>query len=290
MASPALIEQLSTSRFIADIAQPSVGVGERRSKAKGAGLEFADHRPYNAGDDVRHLDARLQARLGENYIRQYSVDRQLPITVLVDSSLSMRYGTPDKFDFAKGLARALGFVGLAGGDRVQLATFGDGRIAWSQRVQGANRAEILFGWLDEQSPHGKSSIVSALRDIRPDLRPGGLVAVISDFWVEDFSRELGALRADRQEILAFHVEAPQEADPGRLGSGPHYMVDAETGEEIEIQLSGSTMERYRQAYAEHVERLRAAFSTNHVRYFPVSSGEPLDMLMLRRLRASGVIS
>ncbi len=62
-------------------ATASLGIGERRSRAKGAGLEFADHRAYQPGDDIRHLDLQLHARLGEHYVRQYSVFRQLPVTV-----------------------------------------------------------------------------------------------------------------------------------------------------------------------------------------------------------------
>ncbi len=288
--SSALIEQLSTSRFLINGATPSVGVGERRSKAKGAGLEFADHRPYNQGDDVRHLDSRLLARLGENFIRQYSVDRQLPITILVDASTSMRYGTPDKFEVVQALVQGLAYIGLAGGDRVQLVAFSDGKLQWSPRVQGANRAEILFGWLAEQSPRGAGSFRTALRDIRSEIRPAGLLLIISDWWVDDFGHELAALRADRQEIVAFHIAAPEEADPARLGNGPHYMVDAETGEEIELHLSGATIEKYRAAYAERAGALKASFSRHLSRYIPMTSDIDLQALFLRRLRSIGVIS
>jgi uncharacterized protein (DUF58 family) len=288
--STALLERLATSRFIVARAQPSVGAGERRSRAKGAGLEFVDHRPYREGDDVRHLDPRLLARLGENFIRQYSVDKRLPIFIVADASASMRYGAPDKFAFATGLAQALGFIGLNGGDQVQAAVYADGRLHWSPHVHGTARAPILFNWLDEQVPSGRGSFTQALKEVIRHIKTASLLILISDWWSEDPGRELDALDAGNHEILAFHIAAPQELDPTSLGDGPIDMIDAESGEEVELSLDPDVLRRYRSAYAEWQEALRQHFTRRQGRYFALSSAGDLEQIFMRDLRASGVIS
>src|SRR5207302_1394616 len=86
------------SRLLVRSAKATVGIGERRSSAKGSGMEFLDYREYQPGDDVRHLDPHLFARTGTHYVRQYSVYQQLPIAIIVDGSASMNFGTPTTFD------------------------------------------------------------------------------------------------------------------------------------------------------------------------------------------------
>ena len=122
----ALLDRLSTARYRLNRAQASVGVGDRRSRAKGAGMEFASHRPYREGDDVRQLDARVLARLGQHYVREYFLDRQAPVYVLLDASVSMQSGRPDKLGHGILLAQLFGFLALASGDSCQIGVAGDG--------------------------------------------------------------------------------------------------------------------------------------------------------------------
>ena len=89
--SPRLLQSLQRSRVLVRSAKATVGVGERRSNAKGSGMEFLDYREYQPGDDVRHLDPHLFARTGGHYVRQYAVYQQLPITIIVDGSASMNF-------------------------------------------------------------------------------------------------------------------------------------------------------------------------------------------------------
>lgn len=151
---PALLTSLMRSRLLVRHAKATVGIGERRSHHKGSGMEFVDYRRYQPGDDVRHLDPHLHARTGDHYVRQYEVYRQLPITIIVDGSASMGFGTPTKFDFACGLASALAFVGLAGGDAVDVAVHAGGRLRWHPRVRGMRRAQEIFHWFARQTPAG----------------------------------------------------------------------------------------------------------------------------------------
>src|SRR5882762_10784720 len=99
--------------------------GERRSKRKGQSVEFADYRNYVVGDDLRHLDWNLYARLDRLFLRLFLEEEDLHVYLLIDNSLSMDFGTPSKLHLAKQIAAALGFVGLTNLDRVVVEAFND---------------------------------------------------------------------------------------------------------------------------------------------------------------------
>lgn len=289
--SPVLLERLATSRFLTDHARPSVGTGERRSTDKGAGMEFADHRPYLSGDDVRHIDARVLARLGQPYVRQYSVDRQLPILVVLDATRSMAHGEPDKLAFALSLARTLGFVGLAGGDVVQGCVFAGERLHYSPRVQGTSRAQHLFDWFGTFRPEGHGSFAEGLGKALPAARRRSLVIVISDFLfegIDDLMRRAGGARD--LEILAVHIASPDELNPALLGSGPVYLVDAETGAEIEVTLDDAVCTSYRETFARWQDTIRSAIRRRFGRYHCFSTATGLEQVFLHEFRRTGVIT
>src|SRR5467141_4468429 len=152
--SAGLMTAMMRSRLLVRSAKATVGIGERRSSAKGSGMEFLDYREYQPGDDVRHLDPHLFARTGGYYVRQYALTRQLPIAIIVDGSASMNFGTPTKFDFARRLASALAFAGLAGGDVIEVGVYAGNRLSWSPRLRGMRRAPGIFDWLAAQRPGG----------------------------------------------------------------------------------------------------------------------------------------
>src|SRR5690606_3371050 len=148
--NPRFLQALGRTRLNVGRAVASAGTGERRSRAKGAGLEFADFRLYAPGDDTRHLDARLHARLGDYYVREFEVHKQLPVTVVVDASRSMGFGTPEKLAAARWLANVFGYLALAGGDKVQVAFWNGSQTIISPGFSGVGRAQRLFEWVERQ--------------------------------------------------------------------------------------------------------------------------------------------
>ena len=288
--SARLLQSLQRSRVLVRSAKATVGIGERRSNAKGSGMEFLDYREYQPGDDdVRHLDPHLFARTGGHYVRQYAVYQQLPITIIVDGSASMNFSTPTKFDFARGLASALAFVGLTGGDAVQVAVNARGRLTWSPLVRGARRAPVIFDWLGQQQPAG-SGFGAALASALPRLTHRGLLILISDWWLDDRDADLKVLGELRQEIVAVHVAAPEELDPARLGAGETRFVDAESGHEVELLIDERVFGDYRNALADWQDRLRQHISHHLGRYLLVRSDTSLDRLLLQDWRRLGLIS
>ena len=287
--SPVLLGKLSRSKLLTRWATASVGVGERRSKAKGAGMEFADHREYQIGDDLRRLDPHLFARFGQNFIREYDVYRQLPITILIDASRSMDYGLPSKFAFALTIASSLGFIGLAGGDQVQIGVGAGDKVHWSERFHGASRAQLMFDWLGEQKPEGAGSFAAALRIAARHLTNRGLLIILSDWWADDLDAELALLSATGQELWGFHVLARDEIDPAALGAGEVRLTDVETGHEVEMALDSPTLERYRKSLQAWRDRLQSLFTRARGRYLLTPTDQPADKLLMSDWRAMGMI-
>src|SRR6201996_3337751 len=129
MSSPLLtaelLRRLEQFQLLAARRAKSTARGERRSQARGQSVEFADHRNYVAGDDFRYLDWNLYGRLDKLFLKLYEEERELPVSIFLDASESMNFGTPRKVDFAKQIAAAIGYVALCGFDRVSVNIFPD---------------------------------------------------------------------------------------------------------------------------------------------------------------------
>src|SRR6516165_1216931 len=123
--------------------------GERRSKRKGQSVEFADYRNYVIGDDLRHLDWNLFARLDRLFIRLFMEEEDLHFYVLIDNSLSMDFGTPTKLHYAKQVAAALGFIGLVNMDRVMVEAFNDRLTQSMPAVRGRHSLGRVMKFLQD---------------------------------------------------------------------------------------------------------------------------------------------
>lgn len=302
---PRLLQRLTRSRLRPRRARASTGVGERRSQAKGTGAEFADYRPYEPGDDIRHLDPHVFARLGEHHIRQFSLEQGLPVTVLLDASASMRFGQPQKFAFAQSVAAALAYVALAGGDRVQVGTFAGDRVAWFAPLHGVQRAPTLFSWLERQAPRGATDLPRVAQLARSRLRQDGLLIVVSDWLtpdlepnpaadsvsgLNDLERALRTFAQARQELVAVQVLAPEEEEPERLGAGGLRLLDAETGREVELALDAAIIARYREEFEGWSRGVQHAVRAHQGLFLRVRSDADLERLLTRDLRNAGLLA
>src|SRR5918911_301096 len=125
LLSPDLLRRLEQFQLLAARRAKSSAKGERRSRARGRSVEFADYRNYVAGDDFRYLDWNLYGRLDKLFLKLYEEERELPVRIFLDCSESMAFGTPAKFLFARQVAAAIGYVALCGFDRVSVIAFPD---------------------------------------------------------------------------------------------------------------------------------------------------------------------
>jgi uncharacterized protein (DUF58 family) len=247
--------------------------GARRTPRRGAGLEFASHRPYVPGDDLRHLDWPLLGRLGRPFVKTYEQEQDLPIHLLLDTSRSMGFGAPSKLLAAARLAAALAHVGLASLDRVGAALF-DGR---GLRLQAPSRGRMalwpLLRFLAGAAADGPAGAAAALQLHAAVARPG-LTVVLSDFLDPAFETLLRPHLHRRHELVLVQLLAREELDPDF--EGDLELTDSETGERVEITLGA----RERQAYHQRLEAHRAALRGFGRRYgaavFSFASDLPLE--------------
>src|SRR5437667_403682 len=155
--------------------------GERRSKRKGQSVEFADYRNYVVGDDLRHLDWNLYARLDRLFIRLFQEEEDLHFHVLIDNSLSMDFGAPSKLRFAKQVAAALGFIGLVNMDRVVVEAFNNRLTQSMPALRGRRNLWRMMDFLQKLEPAGPSDLRQALRTFSLKCSGKGIVVLISDF-------------------------------------------------------------------------------------------------------------
>ena len=128
LLSPELLAQLERLELVSRKVFRGRMKGERRSKRKGQSVEFADFRNYVHGDDLRFIDWNSYARLDKLFLKLYEEERELPLRIFLDCSESMNFGTPSKFDFARRVAAAVGYVALCGFDRVSIQCFPEPRV------------------------------------------------------------------------------------------------------------------------------------------------------------------
>src|SRR5579862_8620637 len=138
LLTPELLRRLERFQLLAARRAKSSAKGERRSRARGQSVEFADYRPYVHGDDFRYLDWNLFGRLERLFLKLYEEERELPVRIFLDASESMSFGEPRKFDFARQVAAAIGYVALSGFDRVSISLIPDNPA--EAAVRGALRA------------------------------------------------------------------------------------------------------------------------------------------------------
>src|SRR2546428_7721234 len=125
LLTPELLRRLEQFQLLAARRAKSSAKGNRRSRARGQSVDLADYRNYVHGDDFRYLDWNLYGRLERLFLKLYEEERELPVRIFLDASESMTFGTPVKFDFARQVAAAIGYVALCGFDRVSVIPFPD---------------------------------------------------------------------------------------------------------------------------------------------------------------------
>src|ERR1700734_1662351 len=136
LLDPKFLAQLEQLELVSRKIFSGVMKGERRSKRKGQSVEFADYKNYVIGDDLRHLDWNLYARLDRLFIRLFQEEEDLHFYVLIDNSLSMDFGSPSKLHYARQVAAALAFIGLVNMDRVVIEVFNDRLVQSMPAVRG----------------------------------------------------------------------------------------------------------------------------------------------------------
>jgi uncharacterized protein (DUF58 family) len=262
--------------------------GERRSKRKGQSVEFADYRNYVIGDDLRHLDWNLFARLDRLFIRLFMEEEDLHVYILIDNSLSMDFGRPTKLHFAKQIAAALGFVGLVNADRVVVEAFNDRLVQSMPAARGRRSVWRLMEFLQQLEPAGPSDLKRALRTFSLKCSGKGIVILLSDFMDKGgYEEALRYLIARQLDIYAVHVLSQEEIEPDVVGD--LRLTDIEDEDVAEITVTGPLLKRYKQNLAAFRGALQEFCTRRGVAYLFTSNQVPFERLVLTYLRQRGLV-
>jgi len=256
---------------------------ERRTRRRGTGLEFADYRAYVAGDDFRHLDWKAYLRLNRLILKLFEEEEDLPIYFFVDSSQSMNYGQPTKLDYARRVAAALCYIGLANLDRVNVISFAEGVKAELPPQRGKGRIFKIFRFLTDMNPGGETDARASFKTYCTETRRRGLAVVISDFFDgHGFENALDILRHFRHDIFVIHIASHEEIDP-RL-RGELLLVDAESNQAREITVTPSLLAAYRTEYLKYCEAIESYCGRYQLGYVRTVTDFPFEELVLKVFR------
>lgn len=283
--------------------------GERRSKKRGSSVEFDDFRNYVAGDDLRHVDWNVFARLDRFFIKLFREEEDQALHVVIDASPSMDAGSPSKLVFAQQLAMALGYIGLVNHNRVIISAIGTpGRPVLRQMtpVRGRRNVQRMAAfileevWPPEGYAGGSSDAETFNRAIKTLALTGkgkGVLVLLSDFLVRDDYRQglnyLASAGGGGFDVTCMQILSPGELEPEKEAGGAVVgdlrLTDAETGLGAEVTVSAALLKRYKQRLADHIETLRTACAARGMAHAMVRSDADLGPLLLTYLRKRGLL-
>ncbi len=262
--------------------------GERKSKRRGSSVEFADHRNYSVGDDLRHIDWNVYGRLDKLFLKLFLEEEDLHVYTLLDTSLSMDFGEPTKLHYGKQIAAALAFIGLVNHDRVVLNAFGATLDGGLPSVRGRSQMYRIVQYLDQIEATGESNLAASAKAFAIKHTGKGVVVVISDFLDKHgYEEALRYLLARNLDIYVIHVLSREEVEPELAGD--LRLVDCEDADEAEITISAPLLKRYKQTLNAFVGGLKDWCTKRGIAYIFTTNDNPFDKLVLNYLRERGLV-
>jgi uncharacterized protein (DUF58 family) len=258
--------------------------GLHRSPYFGASVDFAEHRGYSPGDDIRRVDWRLYARTDRYYVKQYEADSNSNFSVLLDVSRSMSFASRGltKLDYARYLAGCLTYFAHRQRDRVGIVTFDDDIVEFVPA--SAKHLERVLFTLDRATARRPGALRLPLDKMAEHFGRRGIVVLISDLY-ETPDAVLDAVKPLRyrgNDLIVFHVLDPAELDFDF--HEPSSFQDLETGEQLPV-VPATLAGQYRELIREHVAALGSRFSENRIDYALFNTSSPLDYALFKYLSA-----
>lgn len=255
--------------------------GQHRSPYNGFAVEFASHREYVPGDDIKHIDWKVWSKTDRLYIKEYEEETNLDCTLLLDCSKSMLYGGStgwSKFDYAATCAASLAYLLQQQQDAVGLITFSNQIDKRLKPSSSSNHLKLMLHELDETTPERKTDINDVFTDLASQIRKRGMVVLLSDLFLDPAMLEssLEQFRLRRHEVVVFHVMHNDEL------TFPFQEQTLFRGLEVDAQLH-TEPRALRRSYLETVDkylaRIRKVCATAGIDHVLVNTQEPLDAVL-----------
>jgi uncharacterized protein (DUF58 family) len=275
------------------MAQPhrTTAGGEHRSRQRAASPDFADYRPYQHGDDVRRIDWNVYGRLGVLQLRQTEAQLRMPILILLDCSASMHWGEPDKLGYARDIVMALSRIALARSDSVSITCLGHAQRSLGP-ISGIRQFGSVQQFLSNATSAGKidvtAQVQSALERLGPSRSAPGLIILVSDLLNVPTPRPLfDAIRQTANIAVTLHVMSRDEAEPEAIGDVD--LIDAESGQIVEVGLSVETVRQYRERYEAWRAEMERQSSQRGIRYVRCMTERTVQEVVLSDLRVARIV-
>ena len=265
-------------------------LAQRRTKQLGGGIEFADHREYTPGDDLRYLDWNVYARYGDLLLKRFQEEEDLHVYILLDASKSMDSGSPNKFDYARRIAAALAYIALADLDRVSIMAYADKPLDVLPLTRGKDRVLGILKFLEDLKTAGSATdLATVAKSLVNRAQRTGLVVIISDLYDQvGFRSGIDLLRHRRFEPHVIQLHTLEEANPTFLGDIE--LDEIETGQRRKITVTERKLKQYRQLFTEFLTSIETYCKTYSLSCTRSTTDLPFDELIMRMMRASGIQS
>ncbi len=284
----ALIRQLEQLELVVRRLFAGRTHGEKRSRRRGTGSEFADYRDYAQGDDLRFIDWNVYGRLDRLFLKLFHVEEDLRLAVYLDTSLSMGHGEPQKLLYGKRLAAALAYVALVNLDRVTLEAANAEEAGRLGPIRGRQQVWRLLEFLDSARPQGTTDLRAGLKQFALRNATPGMKVVISDFLdKQGFAGALKWLLRGGDEVVLVHLLSPQEVKPPIVGDLA--LEDCEDGAVTDVSITGGLLRRYEANLKALVGGLRDYCRTRGLAYFFVQTSSPLEKVLLDTMRRTRIL-
>lgn len=262
--------------------------GDRRSPLKGRSVEFADFRNYTIGDDYRQLDWNAYARLEKLFLKLFLEEQDATVYLFLDCSTSMTHGQPPKDRVARQIAGALAYIALASYDRVAVGACTDCLAAFLPPVRGREAVWQVWDFLEKLTPAGPTDLNRALREAGRYRPAPGISIVLTDLlFPAGWEKGLSYLRFLKQEVTLLQILSPEELHPDLRGD--LRLVDCETGVARELTVTPGLLQLYQQRLAHLCDQAREFCYRRGISYLQLSSGWPLETILLRSMRQAGIL-
>ncbi len=256
--------------------------GLHRSPYFGLSTDFAEHRAYMPGDDIRRLDWRVFGRTDRLYVKEFEADTNANMSVLLDVSRSMQYasGGITKLDYARYLAASLSYLSRRQRDRVGIVTFD--RAVVDYVPCSARHLDLVLHTLDRLEPGGPGALTPSLTTVAEALRRRSILVLISDLYEEPEAvvTALNALRDRGNDIIVLHVLDPAERT-FPFDDAAHF-EDLESGERIPV-VPARQREAYQRLMQDHLDTLAGRLGEHRIDYCLVDTSRPLDFALFEYL-------
>lgn len=280
--NPELMEKVARLELKARMVVEGHLAGMHKSPFRGFNVEFLEHRQYNQGDDMRHVDWKLFGKRDKYFIKQFEEETNLRSYILLDSSASMRYGAGpegDKLTYSSKLAACLSYLFIKQGDAAGLVTFDSGVLSSVEPRGGRNHLHAILRALESNTGGARTDVAGALSRLGEQLKRRSFVILISDLLVEPepVFEALKILRRRHSELVIFNLLDRSEVDfPFSRASR---FTDVETGAAISIEPAAIRRE-YKKNLERHLDLYRSFCRRQTIEFVSAVTDEPLEKVLL----------